>query len=103
MPWGFILINFGEPADGFAENIVGVVVVYRGHLPDQHIPAIAPKGVPIARHEGDAFAGRKAEFLPGGKIAAEAVAKDRAALIFGKSALQRQSQTTPPPKSRRHG
>lgn len=87
MPWGFILINFGEPADGFAEDVISVVVVYGGHLPDQHIPAIAPKGVPIARHEGDAFAGREAEFLSGGKIAAEAIAKDRAALIFGKSAL----------------
>ena len=60
MPWGFILFNVGETADGFAENIVGVVVVYGGHLADQHIPTIAPKGVPIARHEGDAFARRKA-------------------------------------------
>ena len=34
MPWGFILFNVGKTADGFAENIVGVVVVYGGHLPD---------------------------------------------------------------------
>ena len=40
MPWGFILNNFGEPADGFAEDVISVVVVYGGHLPDQHIPAI---------------------------------------------------------------
>ena len=43
MPWGFILINFGEPADGVAEDIISVVVVYDRSLPDQHIPAPPPK------------------------------------------------------------
>ena len=43
MPWGFILIDFGEPADGFAEDVISVVVVYGGHLPDQHIPAIGSR------------------------------------------------------------
>ena len=96
MPWGFILIDFGEPADGFAEDVISVVVVYGGHLPDQHIPAIAPKGVPIARHEGDAFAGREAEFLSGGKHRGGGHRNDEtdAALIVVLIRPQRQSSMT---------
>ena len=43
MPWGFLLIDFGKPADGFVEDVISVVVVYGGHLPDQHIPAIGSR------------------------------------------------------------
>ena len=83
----FIFLNFRKTADGFVEYIINVVIVYGGHLPDQHIPAISPKGMPIARDEGDAFNRRKPEFLAGRKIAAQAIAIDRGALIFGKPAF----------------
>ena len=81
MPRGLILFDLGKPANRFAEDIVGLVVIHGRDLADQHIAPLAPKGVPVPGHEGDAFTGRKAQLFSGAKGAVDPVAAHHAAPV----------------------
>ena len=47
---GHIFLNRGKTANRFAEDVVGDIVVHSLDFANQDIAALAPKGVPIARH-----------------------------------------------------
>ena len=83
----FVFVNVGKPSDRLAEDIVGLVIVHGRDLPDQHIAALAPEGVPVAGLQSHAFTGFEFQLLARGKVAPDAIAPDRAAAILGKVAV----------------
>ena len=87
MQRGLVLVDVGEPTDGFAKDVVGQVIVDRADLADQHIPPVAPERMPVARHQRHAFPGGQPQLLPRTIGRADAVAHHHPAPVLRKLAL----------------
>ena len=81
---GCVLLDMGKAADRVAEDIVGRVVVHGRDFVDQDIAALAPEGIPVTGHQGDAFGGREFQFFTSGKVTGDAAfVVSKASLIVG--------------------